>query len=406
MKFARHAIAAVVLFAAPCAARSQDLQWHGMVDLRAASGNGSTSWLDGGLGKTRAGNDDEVALSGALSLRWQATPALAFVADAQLQPALRQDVDVLSAYARFRPVSTTAWRWSTRAGAFFAPVSMENDAIGWTSPWTLTPSAMNTWVGEELRTIGIETSLEHRGDAVSVTGTVGVFGWNDPAGELLAARGWVMGDTTSGLRAVVREPDAYAPAAYTSPPVLYKPFVEYDNRPGAYAALAVDAPAYGQARLLYYDNRADPAAHGDVDGRTVYAWYTTFWSGGLQKRIGAVTLLAQAMRGSTIVEPAPGVLLDTRFATGFVMAAWDHGAWQPVVRLEAFQARQYPDVESNPFAEHGNAITIALNWRPRDHLRLVAEWVRIDSARNQRREVGLPARVREQQLQLAARWAF
>jgi hypothetical protein len=406
MNPARHAIAAAVLVAASCAARAQDLQWHGMVDLRAVSGDGSESWLDGGLGKTRSGNGSGAAVSGALSLRWQATPALAFVADAQLQPALRQNVDLLAAYARFRPVSTTAWRWSTRAGAFFAPVSMENDAIGWTSPWTLTPSAMNTWVGEELRTIGIETSLEHRGDAVSVTGSMGVFGWNDPAGELLGARGWAMGDTTSGLRAVLREPDAYAPVAYASPPVLYKPFVEYDNRPGAYAALAVEAPAYGQARLLYYDNRADPATHGDVGGRTVFSWYTSFWSGGLQKRIGAVTWLAQAMRGSTIIEPAPGLRFDTRFATGFVMAAWDRGAWQPVVRLEAFQARQYPDEEANPFAEHGNAITLALNWRPRDHLRIVGEWVRIDSVRNQRRSAGLPARVRDQQVQFAVRWAF
>ena len=174
MMDARNAVAAIVLIVASCAARAQDVQWHGIVDLRAAAGDGTDSWLDGGLGKTRWGNDGGVAVSGALSLRWQATPGLAFVTDAQLQPALRQDVDLLDAYARFRPVSTTAWRWSTRAGAFFAPVSMENDAIGWTSPWTLTPSALNTWVGEELRTIGIETSLEHRGDVVSVTGTVSV----------------------------------------------------------------------------------------------------------------------------------------------------------------------------------------------------------------------------------------
>ena len=46
-----------------------------------------------------------------------------------------------------------------KAGAFFPTISLENDDIGWTSPYTLSASAINTWIGEELRTIGTEGTL-------------------------------------------------------------------------------------------------------------------------------------------------------------------------------------------------------------------------------------------------------
>ena len=46
-----------------------------------------------------------------------------------------------------------------KTGAFFPTISLENDDLGWTSPYTLTPSAINSWIGDELRTIGSEAIL-------------------------------------------------------------------------------------------------------------------------------------------------------------------------------------------------------------------------------------------------------
>ncbi|UWX04660.1 hypothetical protein H1235_08430 [Pseudoxanthomonas sp. NC8] len=57
-------------------------------------------------------------------------------------------------------------------------------------------------------------------------------------------------------------------------------------------------------------------------------------------------------------------------------------------------------------SEHGNAWTLALNWRPQARLRLSAEVLYIDSSRNQRRDEGLAARQTELQLQLGARVFF
>ena len=386
---------------------AQDFSVRGYLDLRSGWAANEDSWVDGGLGKTRFGGDGTF-LSGnaALAAHWQLTPALSAAAQVQFSPEQHPSVDVLDAYLAYRPVSTTPWRWSAKVGAFFPPISQENDGIGWTSPWTLSPSAIDSWVGEELRTVGIEARLQHRGTHADVEAFGAVYGGNDPAGELLAARGWSLGDVTSGVAARVREPDVYAPLAQADVPMRYRPFQEIDGRLGWYAGVAVDAPAYGKLSLLRYDNRGDPTQDEEYDGRELYAWHTRFWSLGGQSRVGDIIIAAQAMHGDTAFEPVPGLLLDTRFHAGYVLAAWARGAWRPAVRLDLFDLRQLPEALPAPLSEHGNALTVALNWRPVERLRVTAEWLRIDSSRDQRTLAGLAARQLDRQFQLSLRALF
>jgi hypothetical protein len=388
-------------------ASAQDVTVHGYIDMRGGWAGGETAWNDGGLGKTRFGGGDGFAsVDAALAARWQLTPALSAATQVQWLQGQSPSLGVLDAYLNYRPVSTTPWRWSVRAGAFFPPISQENDAIGWTSPWTLSPSAINSWVGEELRTIGTEARVEHRGDVATVEAIGAIFRGNDPAGELLASRGWALGDFTAALDARMREPDVYAPLTESDPPVRYRPFDEIDGRLGWYAGVSVDAPGRGKTTVLYYDNRADPAREEEYGGREVYAWRTRFWSAAGQTRIDDVVVLAQAMHGSTAFEPVPGLLLDTRFNAGYLLAAWDRGAWRPAIRIDAFQLRQLPDFLEAPLSEHGNALTVALNWRPRDWIRVTGEWLRVDSHRDQRRLEGLAARRIDRQVQLSLRLLY
>ncbi|HEX7130706.1 MAG TPA: hypothetical protein VF217_11675, partial [Rhodanobacteraceae bacterium] len=351
------ALAIAILTICGGAAHAQDFQLHGFLDLRAVSAPGETSWDDGGLGKSRYGSGDGgVRIGGAaLAAHWQVTPALSAVADLQYQPDERQHFDVLDAYLRLRPASITPWRWSLKVGAFFAPISLENEGIGWTSLWTLTPSAINSWVGEELRTVGGEFSIEHRGASTFQAGFA-VFGKNDPAGELLATRGWSLSDLTSGLRASVREPDVYAPRVSTEAPVDYRPFDGIDHRPGWYADASWESPAYGKIVLLRYDNRADPQRWESYDDRRVFAWHTRFWSLGARTRVGDVALIAQAMDGDTAFEPVPELYLDTHFRAGFLLAGWERGAWRPALRVDFFSLRQTPSSLPDPLGEHGNAL--------------------------------------------------
>lgn len=388
-------------------AGAQSVAWQGYLDLRLALPATQQDWQDGGLGKTRFGGGSDAALGAALTAAWQATPALLATATVQLQSDQRRRLDLIDAGLRWRPVSTTAWRWSLKAGLFYPPVSLENDAVGWTSPWTLTPSAINSWVGEELRSTGLELRVEHRGDAATWSATASAFGRNDPAGDLLASRGWALNDLTSGLFARVREPDVYAPEARAPVPVLFDPFLEIDHRLGWYAGIARDGAGGSRLALLRYDNRGDPEAWTQVAGRRLYAWHTRFWSFGGRLAIGEVEVLAQAMDGGTAFEPQPGLYLDSRFSAGYVLAGWNPGgAWQPALRFDLFRIRQLPDTRAAPLSEHGNALALALNWRPDPRWRVTGEMLRVESVRNQRLLEAAPPRRVDLQLQLGLRRFF
>jgi hypothetical protein len=390
----------------PPGAIAQDFQAHGFADLRVVSADAETSWTHGGLGKTRYGDSDGLRVGGAaLSAIWQARPDLLVAADLRYQPQYRSTVAVIEAFARYRPVSTNAWRWSLKAGEFFPPISLENDAIGWTSPWMLTSSAINTWIGEELRTLGAEFRLEHRGERNTFEAGAALFTANDPVGEILFARGWSLGDLVAGIGSRLREPDAYADLIGVAPPRRYNPFTEIDDRVGFYGDFTWRSSEFGRATLLYYDNRANASAfqpfnHGDE----LYAWRTHFTSLGAQTGVGNLVLIGQAMAGTTEIAPS-GFRGEAHFSAAYVLAGWNLGAWRPALRLDAFTTREDP-AALPALSEHGNAITLALNWRPLAWLRLTGEALRVDSTRDQRLALGLASHQVDRQLQLNARVLF
>jgi hypothetical protein len=386
---------------------AQDFQVHGYADFRWVSAAEEPSWTRGGLGKTRYGGNDDGARFGAAALvaSWQITPALLGIADLRTQPQPHSTTSLVEAFVRYRPVSTDAWRWSLKAGEFFAPISLENEGIGWTSLWTLTPSAIDSWVGEELRTFGGELRVEHRGEASTLEAAFAVFGANDPAGEILSARGWSLSDLVSGVGSRLREADAYAESLGLAPPRRFDPFLEIDHRIGFYGDLTWRSQEFGRATLLYYDNRADPQDfHAFNHGDELFAWRTHFTSLGAQTEIGDLVLIGQAMAGTTEIAP-PGFRGEAHFFAGYVLAGWNLGAWRPALRLDAFGTRQDPDGPPS-MSEHGHAITVALNWRPCAWLRLTGEALRVDSSRDQRVTLGLAPHQIDNQLQINARVIF
>jgi hypothetical protein len=62
----------------------------------------------------------------------------------------------------------------------------------------MSPSAINTWIGEELRTFGAEYDLDwlgrQRGHDWTLSTGAAVFGWNEAAGQLMSERGWAIHD--------------------------------------------------------------------------------------------------------------------------------------------------------------------------------------------------------------------
>lgn len=400
---ARWAIAIAGALAAG-AAQAGDFTVHGYADLRLVSPAGERSWLDGGLGKTRYGESDVVArlAEAVLAGRWQMTEDIAGAATLRYEPEQRTALDLLDAYIRYRPVSTTPLRWSVKLGAFFPPISLENDGIGWTSPWTLTPSAINTWVGEELRAIGAEGKLEWRYQGGELGAVASVYGWNDPAGVLIADRGWAMHDRPTGLNERVRVPDAFAIGIGAPVPFTEPMFKEIDDRAGWYAGLAWNDDALGRARLLHYDNEADPAAFDEV-----FAWRTEFDSAGFETGLDGIVLIGQGIAGETEIRPAPNRSSLTEFNAVFLLAAKDFGEWHLAGRADYFDTANTRTVSGvsteGKYREHGSAFTLALTWLPEEWVRVTGEILAIHSYRPQRLDQAPEAGTGEVQIQLSIR---
>lgn len=389
-------------------ALAQEVTFHGYADLRiVVPSNDDDTWLEGGLSKTRFGRADgdvEVRLGEFVGeVHAQIGGELTAMAGIRYDEDQRTPLDVIEAYARYRPVSTSPLRWSVKAGAFFPPISLENNEIGWTSHWTLTPSAINTWVGEELRTIGAEAQFELRGQTNTFEANAALFGWNDPAGFLIDVRGWALGDRPTGLFDKPRLPDAWVNYIGAVPPLTTPMFKEIDGRAGYYLRAAWNNDDYGRIEVLRYDNRADPTA---FDG--TFAWRTEFWSVGVETKIGEFDILAQGMTGETEVAPFPGYDRVVEFWSGYLLAGREFGDWRLAARAEFFGSdATINNIANDPdYGEYGHAFTFAATWTPREWLRLTGEVLSIDSYRPLRRDDGLPADSRETQMQLGARFSF
>ena len=408
-----HPIVLVLLVAASCsrAAAGDDYfySFNGYADLRLVHPADSTGVFDGGPGKTRWGNDgnpEAVAPElGAIVLRASAvpTPALRAVAEFRYDSQQKTALDIVDAFVRYRPVSITRWRWSVKAGAFFPPISLENTDLGWTSPWTLTPSAINSWVGDELRTIGGEASIEWRGDVDYLTASAALMGWNQPAGVGIALRGWTFDDNPTGLLGHLRLPDAIVEGNLSgndSYRAVYEDeFRQIDGNPGWYATASWERPDLGRLTALYYDNNADPAAPG--------AWHTKFWSAGASTQFGNVVVMAQGMVGSTEIHPVSYFTSSTDFRAAYLLAGWEQKQFRYALRLDDFGTSTQPSGALPEPGEHGTAVTAAVTWKPRRWMRIISEVLYVDSWRPQRLLYDdTPAQAKETQVQLALRVSF
>jgi hypothetical protein len=398
------AIAVLVLL--PGLAAAQDVEFAGFGDARLEDTSGDRTSLQGGLGKLQWNGNGESfraepefeQLVGSASVG--VTPELRGFADMRFDPNLRTELDLLDAFFRWRPVSTTNWRWSFKAGAFFPPISLENGGIGWTSPWTLTPSAINSWVGQELRTIGTEATGEWRDGVDDVQISAALYGWNDLAGAQLAHFGWVFDDQPTGLFGQQARQADLGPRAQG--PAYTQEFQEISGNPGWYGNLSWSHQGLGLVQVMRYDNRVDTQTESDGQ----YPWHTDFWSLGTSAEFGSFTLLAQGMTGQTVITPDGGPALTTDFHAAYVLLGWEQGEWRIAERLDQFGTSGRRLGLNDDLSEHGWSPVTAVTWKPLDWLRFTAEALVVDSWRAERLAEGLPPRAVETQMQLGVRAFF
>lgn len=353
-----------------------DFSFDGYVDARMVVPSGEKSWIDGGLGKFRFGAGQpspnfrfaEAVGQGAVAV----TSELHGVVLARLEPEDRAGVDLIESYVSWLPEASGALRWSAKAGAFMPPASLENDDLGWTSPYTLTPSAINSWVGNELRTIGGEGTVEWQGSVGTISAVAALYCCNEPAGTLIAKHGWTLNDRPTGLLERVRAPNTFAKSSRV--PVEHRSglFENIDGNVGWYGSLRWTIPAIGEVAALYYDNHAG----ADESTSRDHAWRTQFWSLSYRAGIGGVTLLAQALNGDTDIGYSPRHV--TRFDSAFALASYDIGNVRLSGRTEFFATR---GSSSTLRDEDGHALTAAASWSARSWLRLTGELIQLSSRR-------------------------
>jgi hypothetical protein len=397
-------IAATLLLAGPASARAQEFSANGLVDLGFVAPSHTTTWIKGGFGKLDNGGGGATgpAFVGQTlaDLRLQLDPSLGFFTTVRAAPDQHAPVDVLEAYGRYQPVSTRNWVWSIKFGAFFPPISLENESVGWTSPWTLTPSAINSWIGDELRTIGGETNLlwRYEGGEAGLTGAV--FGANDPAGALLADRGWVFDSRPVGLFGEPRVPDVLA--QQSGVPVREQPFKEMDSAPGWYLGASLRDNELGRVTALYYDNRTDPGVIAGSD----FGWRTKFTSLGVETSLGDVVVLSQAMFGNTTIEPFSQFYSKTDFQAGYLLLGYYFDEFRVAGRVDLFATQSRNSFGIKGTGEVGHAFTVSGSWNPVSWLRLSTELIDVHSYQGQRSAAGLKPVADEFQAQFVSRIFF
>ena len=223
-------------------------------------------------------------------------------------------------------------------GAFFLPTSRENIDELWESPYSITSSALNSWLGEEFRPIGVDASYTAHGFLGGAT----VFRGNDTFGALPASRGWDISDrwTTLGEHLPVSEGYFTSVSAETDGSLGWSARARWNNDRST-------------VQLTHIDNRSDAVEHGDL-----LNWETRFDIAGADYSSGDWTLAAESGWGKTSVSFF-GTAYPTDIRASYALLSRRFDRARATLRVESFQSGTI----------HQHAVTAAFFWTPLPKLR-------------------------------------
>lgn len=351
------------------------------------------SFIDGRFGKLRSA--DSIGF-GATRLFAEYRGRLAPTLDARVVADYLDDaspgIDLTEAYLEWRPIPRSPLRQRWRLGAFYPPLSLENGERGWRSPYTLSFSAINSWLGEEIRPVGLEWSVRRplgpSGSPHDVGAFAAVFYGNDPAGTLLFWRGFAIHDRQSRLGDELSlAPDP----VFDERGVIvdhreqsFSPFAEIDGDPGYYGGIEWRYARRALLKLALYDNRADPFALADGQ----WGWNTRFSVLAAQLELtDTLGLVTQWMSGDTrwLIATTPfGMtrateLVHDEFEAKFALLTRSVGDRHRVtLRYDDFDYAR----SSGEAFDAGHAWTIGYRYDTQGRVTLSFEGLLIDSERD------------------------
>jgi len=322
----------VVLLAAAAPADAA-LQWSGFALLR-----GSSDVTSGPL------RHDPLSAQLQLGLDWPLTPrvnAHVHLLARNAGDGRRDAVGVPEAFVEVN-LHPGGDRLRLRGGAFFLPTSRENVDALWENPYAITSSALNSWLGEEFRPIGIDATYTRDGFFSGAT----LFRGNDTFGALPPVRGWTLDDHWTLLGEWVPVDAEY----FTSLSA------ENDGRLG-WSARGGWIGNRLLVQLTHLDNRGD----GEEYGR-LFNWGTRFDLVAAEWTAGDWTVAAEAGWGPTFLV-VNGQRFTNDLDASYLLVSRQFPRFRATVRAETFRKDEL----------RTNALTLAGFWTVRNRIRLGAE---------------------------------
>ncbi|MBV9527215.1 hypothetical protein [Sphingomonas sp.] len=382
-------------------------------DMRLVAVDGERSWVDGGFGKLRSGSDGSLRAQpqlGNLTVAWQ--PRLTFSLGATVtgvvQGGQRTEAGLGQAFLTYKPMRGSTVALSARAGLMWPAISLEHEGADWHVRDSITPSAINSWVGEEVRPVAAEGTAAISLGRHTLRVTAAAMAANETSGTLLTFRGWALHDRVTlafhrqPLPPLEGELADYQPR-FTHP--LIDLHAGFADRLGYYVKLAWQPPVPVRIELFRYDNRADPE---DVNGDSEWGWRTRFDQVAAAADLGGgLQLKGQALSGTTRMGYVEGSRrwVDGRFRSAYLLATRPFGPIGLAARVEAFDTRNSGSLATKAYDERGTSEMIAGKHDWRQFTGLV-ELLHVSSRREEREELGIAPRQSQTQLQaeMRMRW--
>lgn len=396
-------------------ANSAEIKTRGVIDIRATTANTINSYRDGGYGKFDLNNNEFLSLAqagGELIIIWDNGISAHIIGNSYSQNTTTK-IGLTETFLKYTSLPNShGYRWQTKLGTFYPELSLENNAIAWSSPNTLNFSTINTWIGEEIRVLGNEHTLTRLGkfhnNNFDVSITAAAFVNNDPAGSLLAWHGWTVGSRQTLLNEKVRLPPLSAlqegGALHNIQTTNVDPFTEIDHNIGWYANTKIKWQGKGQIAIAYYNNNATPYAFSDGQ----YGWQTRFLHVAGKWLIAPnLTLYSQFMNGDTLMKNSDRIdIVKNDFQSAYIALSKKINQHKITVRIEEFSMTDNDSHIVDNNNEYGKSLTTNYTYRLSRPWFLSAEYSWLKSARPARAYSHAAVKLTEQQLQLAARYFF
>ncbi|MFC4700102.1 hypothetical protein ACFO4O_08050 [Glaciecola siphonariae] len=379
----------------------------GRVELGLNLANALPSYQDKGTGILRFDDNGAKVFQGLLHYHTQVASGLSATVIANAYLDGEQHLGLTQAFVQYKPLSPNAVRFKYRTGFFYPHWSVENTDDGWLSPYTYTQSAINSWIGEEVRIAGFEASAfsngRRRQSPWSWEINTGIFKGNDPAGTLLSWRGFAYHDRQSLHRDRVNFaaiPSIVDQASINSPSWV-EPFEEIDGRWGYYIGAHLNYQRSSLIKYYYYNNNADASA---LNAERLYAWDTKFHSLAVSHTLSpSLRLLSQLLHGSTDMGPN-AVFVD--YTSVYLMLSYSHLKHRLSTRLEYASIREDDTMPQDQNDSHTAALTTAWRYKIKTNLELGIELhVNKNDAKN-RSQLLLPTAQTDQQARFVLAYTF